>query len=270
MPQHGLVGARAYHVMGRVHSLSGRYRDALASNQRALDIENAYGAPPREKALELNELGIDYRHLGRFTDAVAAYDSAIKVNRRLGNPGGIALVEFNLATIRMDTGESDEALILLDDALGWFGQTGDVRGLAFIHGGLADLYIHAHAYKPAREHLEKALAINRLAKLPYGEVANLERDRRGRARHRAGGAGDGRRRRRGEGDADAVHIDDRSGNDAADHGEADADARPRARHTALQRLDQGRVASTPRRARPHAAAHCFSRARDRSCLLGGI
>src|SRR5207253_3145589 len=79
-----------------------------------------------------------------------------------------------LATIRMDTGESDEALILLDDALGWFGQTGDVRGLAFIHGGLADLYIHAHAYKPAREHLEKALAINRLAKLPYGEVANLE------------------------------------------------------------------------------------------------
>jgi tetratricopeptide (TPR) repeat protein len=166
--------ARAYHAMGRIHSLSGRYRDALASNQRALEIENGYGATLRETSLELSELGIDYRHLGRFTDAVAAYDSALRIGRQLGNPEGIARVEFNLATIRMATGESDEALTLLTDALGRAEQIGEVRGVAFIHGGLADLYFHARAYKAAREHFEKALAINRVAKLPYGEVQNLE------------------------------------------------------------------------------------------------
>ena len=166
--------ARAYHAMGRIHSLSGRYRDALASNQRALEIENGYGATLRETSLELSELGIDYRHLGRFTDAVAAYDSALKIGRQLGNPEGIARVEFNLAAIRMATGESDEALTLLTDALGRAEQIGEVRGVAFIHDGLADLYFHARAYKAAREHFEKALAINRVAKLPYGEVQNLE------------------------------------------------------------------------------------------------
>ena len=166
--------ASAYHAMGRSYSLTGRYREALASNQRALDIENASGATLQEKALELSELGIDYRHLGRFTDAVASYDSALKIGRQLGNPEGIARVEFNLATIRMATGESDEALTLLNDALARMEQLGDVRGLAFIHGGLAELYMHAHAYKEARDHLTKALAINRLAKLPYGEVQNLE------------------------------------------------------------------------------------------------
>jgi len=166
--------ARAYHAMGRIHSLSGRYRDALASNQRALEIENAYGATLRETSLELSELGIDYRHLGRFTEAVAAYDSALKIGRQQGNPESIARVEFNLATIRMATGEPDEALTLLNDALGRAEQIGEVRGVAFIHGGLADLYFRAHAYSAAREHFEKALRINRVAKLPYGEVQNLE------------------------------------------------------------------------------------------------
>lgn len=166
--------ARAYHAMGRIHSLSGQYHDALTSNQRALDIENGYGATLRETSLELNELGIDYRHLGRFTDAVSAYDSALKIGRQLGSPEAIARVEFNLATIRMATGESDEALKLLNDALGRAEQTGEVRGVAFIHGGLADLYFRAHAYKPAREHFEKALAINKVAHLPYGQVQNLE------------------------------------------------------------------------------------------------
>lgn len=166
--------ARAYHAMGRIHSLSGEYRDALASNQRALAIENGYGATLRETSLELSELGIDYRHLGRFTDAVAAYDSALKIGRQLGSPEAIARVEFNLATIRMATGEADEALTLLNDALGRVEQTGEVRGVAFVHGGLADLYFRAHAYKPAREHFEKALAINKVARLPYGQVQNLE------------------------------------------------------------------------------------------------
>lgn len=166
--------ASAYHALGRSYSLSGRYHEALRSNQRALEIENAYGATLQETSLELSELGIDYRHLGRFTDAVAAYDSALKIGRKLGNPENIARVEFNLAAIRMATGESDEALALLNDALERAQQIGEVRGVAFIHGGLADLYFHAHAYKAAREHFQKALAINRVAKLPYGVVQNLE------------------------------------------------------------------------------------------------
>ena len=166
--------ASAIHVMGRIQSLSGRYRDALASHQRVLALEAEYGASPRETALELSEIGIDYRHLGRFTDAVAVYDSALRLARQMGRPEAIARVEFNLANVRMATGDREEALRLLTDALPRVEQIGEVRGMAFIHGALADLYAHAEAYGPARAHFEHALAINRSARLPYGEVQNLE------------------------------------------------------------------------------------------------
>lgn len=166
--------ARAYHVMARIQSLTGRHRDALANNQRALQIENSYGAGLRETSLELSEIGIDYRHLGRFSDAVVAYDSALRIARKLRNPEAIARVEFNLGTIWAESGEADEALPLFNDALARIEVIGDVRGVALVHGGLADLYFHARAYEPAREHYERALAINRGARLPYGQVQNLE------------------------------------------------------------------------------------------------
>lgn len=168
------LGAAAYHAMGRIHSLSGRYREALASNQKSFELDHQFGANARQIALELSELGIDYRHLGRFTDAVTAYDSALKVERMLQSPEGIARVEYNLANVRMATGDAGDALTLLTDALARAGPIGDVRGMAFIHGGLADLYLRANAFQPAREHFERALAINRAARLRYGEVQNLE------------------------------------------------------------------------------------------------
>jgi CHAT domain-containing protein len=46
--------------------------------------------------------------------------------------------------------------------------------LAFIHGGLGEIYSAAGSYDLAREHLTQALAINRGAKLTYGQIQNLE------------------------------------------------------------------------------------------------
>ena len=166
--------ASSYSAMGRIHSLSGRYREALASNQRAIALERSYGAEPRVIAKEMNELGIDYRHVGRLADAVTIYDSALQIGRQLHNPESIARVEFNLGTILQGTGETEEALALFTDALARAKEIGEVRGMAFIHGGMAELYTNAGAWKQAREHLDQALQINRTAKLTYGELQNLE------------------------------------------------------------------------------------------------
>ncbi len=166
--------ASTFSAMGRIHSLRGQYREALASNQKAIAIERAYGAEPRVISKEMNELGIDYRHLGRFTDAVAIYDSALVIARRLGNPESIARVEFNLGEIRRETGDQEDALTLFTDALARAEQIGEVRGMAFIHGGQAEIYSDAGALSQARDHLTRALGINRSAKLTYGQLQNLE------------------------------------------------------------------------------------------------
>ena len=166
--------ASSYSAQGRIHSLSGRYREALASNQKAIALERLYGAEPRVIAKEMNELGIDYRHVGRLADAVTIYDSALQIGRQLHNPESIARVEFNLGTILQGTGETEEALALFTDALARAKDIGEVRGMAFIHGGMAELYTNAGAWARAREHLDQALEINRKAKLTYGELQNLE------------------------------------------------------------------------------------------------
>lgn len=166
--------ASSYSAMGRIHSLSGQYRQALASNQMAISIEREYGAEPRVISKEMNELGIDYRHLGRFTEAVGIYDSALVIARRIGNPESIARVEFNLGEIRRETGNQQEALTLFNDALARAEQIGEVRGMAFIHGGLAEIYMDAGALDKARAHLTSALDINRSARLTYGQLQNLE------------------------------------------------------------------------------------------------
>lgn len=166
--------ASSYSAIGRINSLSGRYREALTSNQRAIEIERAYGAEPRVISKEMNELGIDYKHLGRFTDAVAIYDSALVLARQIGNPESIARVEFNLGEIRRTTGDVDDALTLFTDALARAEQIGEVRGMAFIHGGLAEIFMGAGSFDRAREHLTRALEINRGAKLKYGQIQNLE------------------------------------------------------------------------------------------------
>jgi CHAT domain-containing protein/tetratricopeptide (TPR) repeat protein len=166
--------ASSYSAIGRINSLSGRYHEALASNQRAIAVERAYGAEPRVISKEMNELGIDYKHLGRFTDAVAIYDSALVLARQIGNPESIARVEFNLGEIRRITGDVDDALALFTDALARAEQIGEVRGMAFIHGGLAEIFMGAGAFKQARDHLTHALEINRGAKLKYGQIQNLE------------------------------------------------------------------------------------------------
>jgi CHAT domain-containing protein/tetratricopeptide (TPR) repeat protein len=166
--------ASSFSAMGRIHSLSGQYREALASNQTAISIEREYGAEPRVISKEMNELGIDYRHLGRFTDAVGIYDSALVIARRIGNQESIARVEFNLGEIRRETGDEQGALTLFNDALARAAEIGEVRGMAFIHGGLAEIYMDAGAFDKARAHLTRALDINRSARLTYGQLQNLE------------------------------------------------------------------------------------------------
>jgi tetratricopeptide (TPR) repeat protein len=153
--------ANSYNEMGRIHSLSGHYREALDDNTRALAIEQALGGDSsRGVAIELNELGIGYRHLGRFTDAEQAFGRAIVLERARGNPEGIARATFNLANVYVATGDDARALPLMLEALRLVEPTGNVRGEIFLHTDLGALYTRVARWQPARAHIDSALALN--------------------------------------------------------------------------------------------------------------
>lgn len=153
--------ANTFNAMGRIHSLSGRYREAFVDNTQALALKRAVdGDSSRGVATELSELGIDYRHLGRFTDAEHAFGQAIVLERAHRNPEGIARVSFNLANVYVATGDDGRALPLMLDALRIVAPTGNVRGEVFLHTNLAELYTRAARYAAARAHIDSALLLN--------------------------------------------------------------------------------------------------------------
>lgn len=153
--------ANTFNAMGRIHSLTGHYRAAFDDNTQALAIKRAVdGDSSRGVATELNELGIDYRHLGRFTDAENALGQAIVLERARRNPEGMARVSFNLANVYVATGDDGRALPLMLDALRIVAPTGNVRGQVFLHSNLAELYTRAASYSTARAHIDSALVLN--------------------------------------------------------------------------------------------------------------
>jgi CHAT domain-containing protein/tetratricopeptide (TPR) repeat protein len=166
--------AYVYDALGTAHSLRGRYREALAADSTSLAIRRSLGLPPRNLAQSLNEVGIGYRHLGRYTDAVRVYEEALAIHRRLRNELGLAMVSHNLANIRTATGEMEQAAELLHESLRYSERLQNRRGMGFNHNALATLYLRAGNRSAARKHVEEALEINRSTGLKYGEITALE------------------------------------------------------------------------------------------------
>lgn len=170
----GPLEANTFNAMGRINSLQGRYREALEANRRAYELKRALGGDTsRAVATELNELGIDYLHLGRFSDAVDVYRRALALERAHHNPEGQARVLSNLSNVYFATGDLTQTLALRTRSLRLADSVGLVRGEAYLHSDLGELYTRIGRYDDARAHLTRALELNGRAGLAYGLVMAL-------------------------------------------------------------------------------------------------
>lgn len=164
----------AMNTEGTILSLQGRYVEALEANRRSLALQQAHGGTPADRANVLNEMALGYRHLGRFTQAERAYDSALAFYRKVRNPEGQARVLYNYSSVHLALGERDAAERMLRESEALAEQIGEARGIALVADALAELYISEKEFRRARSFVERAIDINRAAKLPYGEAASLD------------------------------------------------------------------------------------------------
>ena len=160
--------ATAHRAIGRVYSLTGRSREALEEHRREVALrergnELAY-------ALALGEMGIDLRRLGRMTEAVEVYEQSIEIYRRHDNPEGIARTSFNLGNVYLSTGDLPTAERLFKEALTASETIRDIRGQAFVHGGLGEVYHLSGNSSLARTHFELARQHATRARLPDQEL----------------------------------------------------------------------------------------------------
>lgn len=164
----------AQSARGTAFAMRGLYRESLAADSASLTLRRTLGASPRALAEGLNEVGIGYRHLGRYADAARAYEEALGISRGLDNPVLSAMLLHNLANIRSATGDVELALDHLAESLRYSEQLEHPQGMALNHQALSELYLRADNRAAARSHVERGLEISRRSGFAYAEVLTLE------------------------------------------------------------------------------------------------
>lgn len=135
--RHGDHMARAamHGTEGSLRLGTADYPGAIASLDRAAEQYRLAGEVWGEIA-SLNNAGIAYARICRFTEAIACRERALELMRRHGIRRGLATVLDNLVSEYQSTGRLDEARRLLDDTAP--GQRGDLESATY-HGHRAML-----------------------------------------------------------------------------------------------------------------------------------
>ena len=104
-----LLIARTHAVLGNVAMAKGNFGEAIAAEQKALEIARKIGSQ-RDAIGALQNLGIMYSNQGGHKDAVMSYDTAMKVAEEIKDKRAILEMLNNIATEYQAAGEFGKAL----------------------------------------------------------------------------------------------------------------------------------------------------------------
>lgn len=167
--------ARAANNLGIIANVRGRSDEALTYFQRALASYARVGNP-RGLAQTHHNLGIAYRDLGHRPDAEAHLRQALDLAGTAGSEDVVALVEAEMANLKLLDGDPPLARYLAGRARGRFERVSDPLGAAEAERILA-LADHASGHvDEALDRLEQVLAIARAHDDPLLQ-AEVQRDR---------------------------------------------------------------------------------------------
>jgi tetratricopeptide (TPR) repeat protein len=105
----------------------GQFDAALAANQRGLDIYRELGRD-REVAANLGRAATILAQQGRYTEAEARYDEALRAARAAGDLDLQGLLLLHQGTLQRNLGRHDRAVELYQQAITLFQRAGDLGG----------------------------------------------------------------------------------------------------------------------------------------------
>ena len=169
-----VLGVYGYDALGTALSRRGRFREALAADSTSLALRRAIPMGPRVIAGGLNEVGIGYRHLGRYDEATVVLEESYRIARDQHDTLAMTLARGNLATIRYDAGDREGALKYLTEFRDYAQAVQHRRYIAEGNNDLAGILLDAGKPADARRHAERAVEASRAMNYRPGEIAGLE------------------------------------------------------------------------------------------------
>ena len=158
------AGSRLFNRAGRYLWERGRYREAQAVLERALEVATiALGCDHPEVALSLSHLGNVHFYRGRYADAQALYERGLAIRERAFGPDHplVATSLNGLASLYKEQGQDDKARPLYERALTIrehaLGPEHELVGASL--NNLALIHYNQGRYAEAQTLQERALAI---------------------------------------------------------------------------------------------------------------
>ncbi|MEY3051631.1 MAG: hypothetical protein RLY31_1416 [Bacteroidota bacterium] len=152
--------AKSLCIIGQVCYYAGRYDEAAAYNQEALDVPRV--GPVLRSAL-LNNLGLIYEYQGKLGEAAEHYHLSMEEAAREGDTLSYFQSHINLGFIYIDLGEHPVAERYLTDALAYFERQSDIFHAGLCLQNLGVLYAEQEAnegsiryFEAAADHFERA------------------------------------------------------------------------------------------------------------------
>ncbi|MBV8657737.1 MAG: tetratricopeptide repeat protein [Burkholderiales bacterium] len=126
--------------------------EQLAWNKKALDYAEASTAPRAKRWLAslYNNVGMAYQDMGKYDDALAAFDRALVERQKMDEPSEVAVARWMIAHVHRLMGRNDEALaeqLALEKAML---ASGDIDG--YVYEELAELYLAKDDKKQAKHY----------------------------------------------------------------------------------------------------------------------
>lgn len=169
-----ILAVFGFDALGTALSRRGRFREALAADSTSLTLRRAIPMGPRVIAGGLNEVGIGYRHLGRYDEATLVLEESYRIARDQHDTLQMAFTRGNLASVRYDAGDRGGALAYLTEAAGYAELVRHRRFLIEAGNDLASILLDAGKPAEARIHAGQALEASRAMTYRPAEVAALE------------------------------------------------------------------------------------------------
>jgi tetratricopeptide (TPR) repeat protein len=135
-------------VVGNIHVLTGRLREAVSTQAEALVIYRRLGVR-RLEAQTLSSMGWVLVGLGEFEEALVQYKRSLRLAQELGDRAGIGSKLASIGQAYADLGDLERAHRYLDKALELHGALADQPGLCDATISLAQVHLKEKRYAEA-------------------------------------------------------------------------------------------------------------------------
>lgn len=151
-----------YGNLSNLYIFQGKYEEALYNTKKALDI--TFVKNKKRVGSYYISLGIIYRNLHRYKEAMEAYFNGLKIAKEINEYILEAKIYSNLGNLYKALGQYEKALESFEKGLNYHKKIGDRISVAMDYTNIGNVYRKKRELEKALEYYSKSLAIKKKLK----------------------------------------------------------------------------------------------------------